>query len=177
MQTWCLTLYIGPRCIQRSVIQCWAGHRQKQTCGIYTPQGRWETPSLCSWELWGWQLSSLCTESDESPQGRTPAGADWERPGVGVSSSAAWRLLDADGQQEKLAEILSLCRCWGEWVLFPSLAMRLKLILVYSWKRTEEMLTPGDHTNDKAILSPHPFAVNTVLWVKKKMSKFVHLES
>lgn len=160
-------LYIGPRYTQRSAILCWAGHRQKQTYGKYTPQGRWEIPPLYSQEvLVGSSVPSAL--SVMSPhRGRTPAGAGWDRLGVRANFNAAWRFLDADGQQEKLTEIRSLCRCSGKWVLLPSLAMRLKLILVYRWRRTEEMLTPGDRTKDKAIPSPHSFAANTVLWVKK----------
>ena len=162
-------LYIGPRYTQRSAILCWAVHRQKQTYGKYTPQGRWEIPplSLLSGGFglhWVWWVPT-----GVGPQ-QVLAGGD-----LGLVLSAAWRFLDADGQQKKLIEIWSLCRCSGKWVLLPPLAMRLELILVYSWRRTEETLTPGDHTKDKAIPSPHPFAANTVLWVKKR--EFVHLES
>ena len=97
--------------------------------------------------------------------GRSPAGASWDRLGVRASFR---RFLDADGQQKKLTETRLLCRCSGKWVILPSLAMRLKLILVYSWRRTEEVLTLWEHAKDKAIPSPHPFAANTVLWVKEK---------
>lgn len=66
-----------------------------------------------------------------------------------------------------------LYRCSGKWGLSPSLAMKPKLILAYSWRSTEEMLTLGSHTKGKVIPLPHPFAANTILCITEN-NTFVH---